>query len=338
MSDPSAWRHNYAGTGHLGSPTQVEVLAAHSDDWVESVESGKQVSSDQDHPARGDENVANPIVLLVIQLAWFDRRNRNTGFVDASAHPQKPTGVFPLHLLRGDDSGIRAVRLLHHQAQRVGIGRNIIVANPQQSGVLDRLNHVVDGLGVGEREAPLIGVVVVLSLLGHRERTRNRDLDRAIRDRAEELDVANLDRPGAADRSDDARHGILVAGAIQSDAGRIQIDALERRREAIAVALSPHLPVRDDVDPGQLHVPDGEAGRGIGMQCDFLTEGEDRVDRIFRYEEIEGFTHFLEDRLDCAISLPRVNVPPAVDVSLRDEQEAELRRFLQRDVALYETL
>jgi len=91
-------------------------------------------------------------------------------------------------------------------------------------------------------------------------------------------------------------------------------------------------------DFARAYAASDEAGRGIGMQCDFLTEGEDRVDRIFRYEEIEGFTHFLEDRLDCAISLPRVNVPPAVDVSLRDEQEAELRRFLQRDVALYETL
>lgn len=91
-------------------------------------------------------------------------------------------------------------------------------------------------------------------------------------------------------------------------------------------------------DFARAYATSDEARRGIGMQCDFLTEGEDRVDRIFRYEEIEGFTHFLEDRLDCAISLPRVNVPPAVDVSLRDEQEAELRRFLQRDVALYETL
>ena len=91
-------------------------------------------------------------------------------------------------------------------------------------------------------------------------------------------------------------------------------------------------------DFARAYATSDEAYRGIGMQCDFLTEGEDRVDQIFRYEEIEGFTHFLEDRLDCAISLPRVNVPPAVDVSLRDEQEAELRRFLQRDVALYETL
>ena len=49
------------------------------------------------------------------------------------------------------------------------------------------------------------------------------------------------------------------------------------------------------------------------------------MDRIFRYEDIAIFTEFLEDRLDCAISLPRVNVPPSVDVALSPQTEAELR-------------
>lgn len=85
-------------------------------------------------------------------------------------------------------------------------------------------------------------------------------------------------------------------------------------------------------DPGSATVADIEA------QADFLTEGEDRVDRIFRYEDMETFTHFLEDRLDCAINLPRVNVPPAVDVSLAPEQEAALREAMARDVRLYASL
>lgn len=84
--------------------------------------------------------------------------------------------------------------------------------------------------------------------------------------------------------------------------------------------------------------PQGKDFRVIGRQSDFLTHGADQIDRIFRYEEIEDFTHFLEDRLDCAISLPRVNVPPAVDVSLDDQQEAALRQIMAPDIALYETL
>lgn len=84
--------------------------------------------------------------------------------------------------------------------------------------------------------------------------------------------------------------------------------------------------------------PQDQALRGIGSQAAFLTQDQDRVDRIFRYEDIEAFTHFLEDRLDCAISLPRVNVPPAVDVSLDERQEQGLRQFMRRDADLYESL
>lgn len=77
----------------------------------------------------------------------------------------------------------------------------------------------------------------------------------------------------------------------------------------------------------------------VGRQSDFLTgPGGARVDRIFRYEEIETFTHFLEDRLDCVISLPRVNVPPSVDVALNPATEAALRAALAADIALYTSL
>lgn len=77
---------------------------------------------------------------------------------------------------------------------------------------------------------------------------------------------------------------------------------------------------------------------GVGTQAGFLTQEHDRVDRIFRYEDMEAFTHFLEDRLDCAISLPRINVPPAVDVSLSKEQETALRNVMTPDFLLYSSL
>ncbi|UFM66363.1 sulfotransferase family protein [Paracoccus sp. MA] len=84
--------------------------------------------------------------------------------------------------------------------------------------------------------------------------------------------------------------------------------------------------------------PDGPEVARVGSQAAFLTTEADRVDRIFRYEDMETFTHFLEDRLDCAISLPRVNVPPTVDVSLNPEQEAGLRKVMAADFALYDSL
>lgn len=75
----------------------------------------------------------------------------------------------------------------------------------------------------------------------------------------------------------------------------------------------------------------------IGSQATYLCGADDApmVDRIFRYENIEAFLHFLEDRLDCAITLPRVNVPPAVDVKLSAATEARLRVHMATDFALY---
>ena len=88
-------------------------------------------------------------------------------------------------------------------------------------------------------------------------------LIRPVRDRAQELDVAHLDRPRAPDRPDDARHRVLVAGAVERDAGLVEVDAVERGREAVRVALAPHLAVGDDVDAGALHVLHGEPRRVV---------------------------------------------------------------------------
>ncbi|MDO5606410.1 MAG: sulfotransferase family 2 domain-containing protein [Paracoccus sp. (in: a-proteobacteria)] len=75
--------------------------------------------------------------------------------------------------------------------------------------------------------------------------------------------------------------------------------------------------------------------QGIGTQAAFLTADGCAVDRIFRYEEIGTFTRFLDEWLDCGISLPRVNVPPSADVSLSAQTEAQLREALAPDFALY---
>lgn len=76
---------------------------------------------------------------------------------------------------------------------------------------------------------------------------------------------------------------------------------------------------------------------GFGTQSAFLGPAGG-VDRLFRYEDMEKFTHFLDEWLDCDINLPRVNVPPAADVSLRPETEAALRDALAEDLALYASL
>ncbi|NPD15613.1 hypothetical protein HOY34_10410 [Xinfangfangia sp. D13-10-4-6] len=77
----------------------------------------------------------------------------------------------------------------------------------------------------------------------------------------------------------------------------------------------------------------------VGAQEKFLRprQGEG-VDRLFRYAEIDTFVEFLEDRLGCEITLPRINVSPPGETWLSPETEALLHRVAAADFALYETL
>jgi hypothetical protein len=77
----------------------------------------------------------------------------------------------------------------------------------------------------------------------------------------------------------------------------------------------------------------------VGSQERFLRPRQGvGVDRLFRYEEIGIFVHFLEDRLGCEILLPRLNVSPPGATELSAETEALLRSFAAEDFALYQTL
>lgn len=77
----------------------------------------------------------------------------------------------------------------------------------------------------------------------------------------------------------------------------------------------------------------------LGAQARFLGAGrEDGVDRVFRYEAIDGFLAFLEDRLECEITLPRLNVSPQGETPLSDAVAARLRAERAEDFALYAAL
>jgi hypothetical protein len=77
----------------------------------------------------------------------------------------------------------------------------------------------------------------------------------------------------------------------------------------------------------------------VGSQGKFLRPRQGvGVDRLFRYEDIGTFVHFLEDRLGCEIILPRLNVSPTGETQLSAGTEALLRDFAAEDYALYQTL
>jgi hypothetical protein len=77
----------------------------------------------------------------------------------------------------------------------------------------------------------------------------------------------------------------------------------------------------------------------VGSQGKFLRPRQGiGVDRLFRYEEIETFVQFLEDRLGCEIILPRLNVSPPGTMELSATTEALLREVAAEDFGLYATL
>lgn len=77
----------------------------------------------------------------------------------------------------------------------------------------------------------------------------------------------------------------------------------------------------------------------VGSQERFLRPRQGQgVDRLFRYEDIDTFVHFLEDRLDCEIILPRLNVSPPGQTGLSPATETLLHQTAAADFALYDSL
>ncbi|WP_284165431.1 hypothetical protein [Frigidibacter sp. SD6-1] len=89
------------------------------------------------------------------------------------------------------------------------------------------------------------------------------------------------------------------------------------------------------------HLDDRAGGpMNVGSQGQFLglRGGHAPVDQVFRYEEIDRFVHFLEDRLGCELILPRLNVSPKGKMDLSDATVARLKAKLARDCDYYATL
>lgn len=82
------------------------------------------------------------------------------------------------------------------------------------------------------------------------------------------------------------------------------------------------------------------ASMNVGSQARFLgiEDNVAAVDRVFRYEDIGSFVHFLEDRLGGEIILPHLNVSPKGDMHLSADTEQRLRDRLAPDYAYYATL
>ncbi|MDB6176019.1 hypothetical protein PAF17_00680 [Paracoccus sp. Z330] len=168
----------------------------------------------------------------------------------------------------------------------------------------------------------------------------------------ESLAAASILRPTPAKHTDFFAYHTFIGPWLHRQSG-VKFDTVALMREPLDWLRSWYrFKLRDELDqpgigPGQPDFVDfarkfsatgDPAYRGICSQSQFLTCDDQRVDRIYKYEEIGTFVQFLEDRMDCHIELPRVNVPPAVATDLTPAQEEDLRQLLRRDMDLYHSL
>lgn len=77
----------------------------------------------------------------------------------------------------------------------------------------------------------------------------------------------------------------------------------------------------------------------VGRQAQFLASRPGlRVDHLFRYDLLDRFVQFLEDRLQFEILLPHLNVSPTEDLGLSGPAEELIRQSFAEDFELFSSL
>ena len=119
------------------APAQVDVVGAGRGLDVEAAELVEEVVAHEHRGVRDEEDVADAVVLLLVDLVRLDPGERHGVMVDRHADLDEHLGVVVVDELRPDDRRVRAVRLLDHHAHRVGIERDVVVAEEQEGRALD---------------------------------------------------------------------------------------------------------------------------------------------------------------------------------------------------------
>lgn len=88
----------------------------------------------------------------------------------------------------------------------------------------------------------------------------------------------------------------------------------------------------------QSYIAGREKFAGVGGQWDFIVaqDGTCGPDRVFRYEEIDGFRRYLSEKTRVELELRRLHVSPTREPGRLDPgTEAELRACLRREYEVY---
>ncbi len=140
-------RHDYAGTGHMSPPGEVQIFTGFAHARVETAQRPPQVGSYENGPARSDEDLARHIVLALVQFTLFDQGVHYAHPVGPHADGQQTVGRVPKDELRAGEPGVAPVSLFEQQTDGVGDRSNVVVTNQDVGRTLDHLHALVSGLG-----------------------------------------------------------------------------------------------------------------------------------------------------------------------------------------------
>ncbi len=128
---------HHASAGEPRPPAQVEILRSGERLGVEPFELAEEIGAHEHRRARDVEDVADRVVLLLVDLARFDAGVRSAEPVDGSPDLQQDVGLVGAHELRSDDGCVGAVRLLDHDPDRAGIECDVVVADQEERRAVD---------------------------------------------------------------------------------------------------------------------------------------------------------------------------------------------------------
>jgi hypothetical protein len=136
-------RHHDAGTGDPGPPRQAEVVREEVDRLVEAADLREAVGAHEREPAGDREDVAQSVVLALVQFAPLHVRKRHTHLVDREPELGEPARVVPLDELGTDEVGVQLLGGGDHGADRPRVGRGVVVAEHVELRAGDEVEHDV---------------------------------------------------------------------------------------------------------------------------------------------------------------------------------------------------
>ena len=167
-------RHEHASAREMRAPAEADVVEEEADPFVVATDLREQVGAHERAGTRDAEHITDGVVLLLVELAPVDQRHLAPELVDRLAHLEQPPRVVPAHELGPDDRGIRPKCLLDHDPHDPGLERDVVVAEEEERGAVDDVEHLVGG-----RAEALVDLEPADERAGHHSGDTRRRVDRA---------------------------------------------------------------------------------------------------------------------------------------------------------------